>query len=686
MAVLVVGVAACEWAGWPFLQRPLQLAMRKATGVQVDVDGSFRAHLFWRPGLQISHLRLGSAQGVNVPYLLDGQDVDLRWHWSDIWQWQRGHDVLRLRRLHAGTLQAYLSREADGRASWQLVPATRSGAVTRDTAGNLPRIGSLAVREGHVVIDDRPLQARVVVELKGEAVSATRQAGDSAIQSTMYGATATGTYRALPLKLQAWSGAALPLLLDAADSDAPAQSVPLRVEGQLGETRLLFDGSAGALLGDWRMDGQLRLRGPSLARVGDPVGLTLPQTAPFDVAGRLSQAGGVWRLQVDSGVVGRSRLGGDFRYDTRVSPGLLTGRLAGPVLALADLGPAVGTPVRGQGEAPRPRPARVLPQRDFDLPSLRAMNADLQVTIDELDLGTPALAPLRELRTHVRLDGGVLRLGELQAVVAGGQMSGTTQLDGRGELAQWNADLKFRAVDIAGWIRGLQADGSAPAQGSSGLKAQRQAAAQGGDQPVQSYLTGAMTADLQVQGRGRSTAAILGSLQGQARLSLRDGTISHLVTELAGLDLAQALGVLIRGDQPLPLRCARVELAVQNGVATPRVAVLDNRDSTVRVDGHIDLRDESLALRAVARPKDFSPLSLRTPVVVGGTLSQPVVGIEGGRLATRGVVAAVLAAIAAPAAALIPFIDPGGGEKSDPCAAPAPKGEAPAVAASPASR
>jgi uncharacterized protein involved in outer membrane biogenesis len=134
-----------------------------------------------------------------------------------------------------------------------------------------------------------------------------------------------------------------------------------------------------------------------------------------------------------------------------------------------------------------------------------------------------------------------------------------------------------------------------------------------------------------------------------------------------GLDLAQALGVLIRGDHPLPLNCARFDLQARNGVLEPRLAVIDNRDTTVRIDGNVNLQDESLALRLVARPKDWSPLSLRTPITVSGTLGKPDVGIEGRRLAGRVIGALALGAAAGPAAAVIPLIEPGDKNAGDPC-------------------
>jgi uncharacterized protein involved in outer membrane biogenesis len=307
------------------------------------------------------------------------------------------------------------------------------------------------------------------------------------------------------------------------------------------------------------------------------------------------------------------------------------------------------------------------------------MDADVNVAIDEVDFGTDAMAPLKGLKTRIHLDAGVLRLDDLQASVSGGQFKGMTQLDANAQPAKWQARLDVAGVDIAGWMRGMRKDAAPPAPSANATKAlkkEREQARQGGEQAVRSYVTGVLSAKLDVRGAGNSTADILGSLNGPVDLTLRDGTISHLATEAMGLDLAQALGVLIRGDHPLPLNCARFDMVARNGVLEPRLAVIDNRDSTVRIDGHVNLRDESMALRLVAKPKDWSPLSLRTPITVTGTLGNPDVGIEGRRLAGRVLGALALGAAAGPAAAVIPLIEQGDKTGGDPCVlvatAPAP--------------
>lgn len=693
------GVAIGEASGWPVLRGPLQRQASRAAGVPVQFDGAFQLRLLAGPGLaggwlRVGRLQVGPAQGVPAPHLLQAEGALLAWRWTDLWRWSRGRAdtppvPLRIAALTAQTLDLRLLRLADGRATWALGSGARPAVPAQ--AAPLPRVGRLQLGRGQVVVDDAltrtVLQARVQGGEGGEGGEgggAGEVAGDGGIAATPaappngYTARITGRWQALPLDLALRTGGALPLLQDDADGSPGSPALALRVEGTAGAARLLFDGEAAALLGNRRLAGTLRFSGPSLAAVGAPLGLTLPRTPAFQLQGRLAQTAGLWHLQADSATIGRSALGGDFHVDTRSSPPRLAGQLRGSRLLLADLGPAVGTPGEGRGlgpdTAPPPvAPGKLLPQRGFDLPALRAMDAGVAVAIDTLDLGSRALAPLQAVRGRVLLQGGVLQLQGLQAGVAGGQVAADTRLDGRASPARWSLDLRVQHLDMAGWVRALQAPAATPApqaRGSAALQRERRAARQGGDQPVRSYLTGLLDGHAQLQGQGTSTAQILATLQGRASLQLQEGTLSHLVTEAAGIDLAQVLGVLVRGDRPLPLRCARAELTVDNGLVLLRRAVLDNADSTLRLDGQVDLRTEALALRARSRPKDFSPLALRAPLLVTGTLARPQLGLDGRALGARAAAAAALAVVAAPLAALLPFVDTGADPAGDPCADP----------------
>ena len=390
------------------------------------------------------------------------------------------------------------------------------------------------------------------------------------------------------------------------------------------------------------LTGVFTLAGPSLAAVGDPLGITLPTTPAFRTEGRIAKRGQVWNAVFDSAHIGASRLTGAFTYDAGRTKPILAGRLGGSKLLLADLGPAIGS--KGQAPAaPRPRAAkasgRVLPDREFDLPSLGAMDANILIDVAEVDLGTSYLEPLRPLRAHLTLADAVLRLDDIETRTAQGRLAGTVQLDGRAARAVWTTALRVNDVRLERWVKQVRADGGPP------------------------YVSGRLRGVINLRGEGRSTAQILGSLKGNVGLQLRDGKISHLVIESAGIDIAQALGLMVRGDKSLDVLCGVADLQATAGVLRPRTFVIDTTDSTVSMDGSISLVNESMDLRAVVSPKDFSPLTLRTPVHVRGSLGEPKVSLEKGPLA-RQLAASALLALVTPVAALLPLIDPG-----DPAAA-----------------
>lgn len=651
VGVVVLVIAAGEISGWPFLRGPLQSALTSAAKVPVKLDGDFHVRFLWRPTLQVGHLEVAPASGVKGPpvaHLLDATAVDLRWSWLDLWRWRRGAP-LRLTRLHAGTLDSQLVRDAEGHATWQVGgdPAVhKADDAQRSALDSLPRIGSLQIGDGLVVLKDAITDTDLQVEIKGGEGSKVSNGG--------YMATAKGRYQKLPLDLKVSSGAVLPLLSDADGSDAgDAQAgIDFSLEGTAGAAQIEFKGKAAAVFGARQLDGSLTFSGPSLAQVGEPLGITLPRTPAFALQGRLAHNDGVWKLKADKATIGSSALDGDFSYDTRTRPGRLTGRLGGKRLALADLGPAIGGPTSDTEKPVTAAADRVLPDRRFDLPSLRGMTADVRIDIGELDLGSDFIGPLNQLKTQLTLDDAVLRLQHLSATVAGGDFAGSSSLDARKELAKWILKLRFSAVDVSQWVQGLKT-GAKPGSGKP-----------------QAYVTGKLQGDLDVAGAGNSTAQIIGNLNGKAMLRIDDGSISHLLTEAAGLDLAQALGMLIKGDQSLPMRCARAQMEVTNGTVKIDRMVIDNADSTIRAAGRINLQQESLALMAASRPKDFSPLSLNSTVFITGKIKSPSVSIDAGKLAAKAAGAAVLGAVAGPLAAVLPFLEFGdSNDKADVCAA-----------------
>ncbi len=645
LAALLLAFVAAEAAGWPFMAGPMERALSKALDRRVSFSTTpeaaplVRIHLLGGLRINAPQIEIGAPVWSSAPHLLMAREAQLHLAYIDLWRAYRS-GVLRVRDLQAAALDVQLERLADGRASWQFGAAKPTPPDT-SAVPTLPRFDHLKVGDGRLQLHDVPMV--VDADANFSLVEATEaNDGRTGIGAPGLQLRAQGTYRKLPLKIDLRAAGLTPAMV----SGAQALPLPVSIDAHVGRATVVFKGTATDALNFAGLEGDYTMQGPSLAAVGDPVGVTLPTTGPFNATGRIAKRGEVWNVLVAQAGIGSSRLSGAFTFDRGPAVPLLAGRLSGTRLAMADLGPAIGTRVPGStpGNAPANDTAsptgRTLPDRPFDLPSLRAMNANVLIDIDTVDLGSGLLEPLKPLRAHLVLADAVLVLRDIDARTGQGRLAGTVQLDGRStSIAQWNADVRWDGVRLESWVHQARANNAAP------------------------YVSGAMKGEARVAGQGKSTAAILGSLRGGVRAQVSDGTISHLLVEAAGLDLAQGLGVLIKGDDALPVQCLVADMVADQGVLRPRALVIDTRDSTLWLDGSVSLATEALELDAHVAPKDFSPFALRTPVHLRGTFRAPRVTLDAGRLGAR-VGAAALLGLINPVAALIPFIDTGSADEA----------------------
>jgi hypothetical protein len=641
-AAVLVAFGVCEAMGWPFLAGPMQrwlggvLDRRVALSADRMQPPQTTIHLFGGITIATAYLEIGAPRWSTAPRMLTAHDAKVRVGYADLWRASRGAE-LRIHELSARQLDGRLERLADGRASWQFGDGARS-ADPSAALTHFPAFGRLQVDAGTMTYRDTLLE--VDLDSTFSLVDETRAApADAGVAPASAGLTfnAKGSYRKNPLTIDARAAGVLSLV---GDDRAPTEW-PVEFRARIGAVTITFKGSATDAIHLDSLAGRFSVQGPSLATAGDLLRVTLPTTAPFRTGGLLVKRGKTWYAVIEQAQIGASRLSGAFTYDRQPRVPMLAGRLTGSTLLLADLGPAIGTVVASasasaaSAKPPRSASRRVLPNRPFDLPSLRAMDANVLVDIDSLDLGSSILEPLRPLRAHLVLADGVLTLRELDARTGQGTLAGTVRLDGREAQARWSADLRWAGVHLESWIHQVRRKkGASP------------------------YATGELDGQVRVAGEGGSTAAILGSLQGGMRMQLANGTISHLAVEAAGLDIAQALGVYIKGDDALPILCNLAAIDVNKGVLRPSALVLDTRDSTLWADGSLSLATETIDMRVIVAPKDFSPLALRTPLHLRGSFADPSVSIEKGKVGVRLAAAAVLALVN-PLAALIPLVDVG---------------------------
>ncbi len=652
VGALVIGVIACEVAGWPFLAKPVERVLGRTLERDVQLgnqDSRATVRFFGRLKVNVPHLQIGAPEWSKQPFFLQARNAQMHLSYGDLWRAKKGAP-LDIDLLRADNLVVHAERMADGRASWVFGSLQKPQEEKEGKPNVFPTVRELRVNEGQLTYFDEPLKADIVAKLalsEGEAgvqQPVPKSQGSQPLPVALRGliASAEGTYGPAKLSANLRTAGVTPLLR----SDTAAPSVPVVLELKANKASLTFNGTVTDIFKLSDLAGQFRVSGPSLAAAGDPLGVTLPTTGAFVLAGRINKDGKVWKVSADDATVGSTKLKGDFTYDMNPQVPLLSGKVTSPRLLLADLAPTIGGEP-GADAAPPPKTkappsARVLPDKEFDLPSLRVMNADVQMAFDRVELGALFALPLQPLKTHLTLKDGKLRLNDLVATTADGSLRGSVALDGTRDVALWNADLRWSGVKLEQWLKQKRANGGPP------------------------FVSGNLVGHAKLEGQGRSTAQILGSLDGTVATTIRKGQVSHLIIEAAGLDLAQALGVFIKGDKPLPVSCALADLKAEKGVLTTRTLVVDTSDSTVWAEGSISMKDEALDLKATVAPKDFSPLALRTPVHVKGAFNAPKISIEKAPLARR-VAGAALLAVVNPIAALLPLFDKGENDDPDSC-------------------
>lgn len=631
-------------------------------------------------------------------------------------------EPIAIRALDVARLDLVLLRRADGTANWQ------SGAPRREPAEplTLPEFGRLVVRDATVRIDDAKTDLQLDARIRTRegarlaaggapapgtpaSPAAAGQAGPSpapaaspstsaapaspaspaaaaspaspaapaagaAAAATGLQATASGHYGRSTVQAELATSGLMPLI----GQDADAPPLPFELKLEVGAARLELEGRTRDVARLTSLDARFRLDGPSLAAVGDAVDVTLPSTAPFDMRGRIRRDGSRWSADVASLAVGSSRLAGEFAYDTAPRPPLLTGALRGERLHLPDLAPAFGhqpgdgaqaakaakaapagrgksrakpTPhPRGAASAPQPDDGkrRVLPQRPFDTPSLKAMDADVRIALGRVDLGSAKIGAFAPLNGHLRLKDQVLSVDKLLASASGGELRGAITMDAREKVPAWSGDLRWGGVRLERFVR---------VKPDEPIDAERPGA-------PNSYVSGVFGGTAKLRGRGNSAATLLGSLDGATDWWVRDGRMSHLLLEVAGIDLAESLGLVLGGDETLPVGCAVARLALRDGAAKFEAGVIDTKDTTLLISGGLSLAHETLALDLRARPKDYSLAALRSPVHIGGSFAEPDVNVDKRPIALRLGAAAALAALVGPMASVLALIDLGEEEKA----------------------
>lgn len=657
--LIVAAIVLVATFDWNRLKPTINERASAALGRPFAIDGDLAVHWRrdrgnggWLPGpvFVAKDLRIDNPEWAREKQFAHLQQVEFRLSLLALLAHRISIPHVRL-----GRPTVHLEKDGARRNNWTFAFARDDGAAPSNWTFEL---GDVAFDAGRITLRDPADRIDVAVEVDplGRPIAfadvtgkaADQPAARARMQDFAFGFKASGTYNAAQVSGSGKTGGVLALR-------RAGSAFPLQADLRVGDVRIALAGSVTDPRSPDAVDLQLRLAGDSMAHLYPVIGVTLPDTPPFETDGHLTIA---FRTGANSftydgfnGRVGGSDLHGTLTYEQRAPRPKLSGKLWSEKLQFADLGPLIGldtgdqskasaaTPPGGKDAPKRRAGGKVLPDVPFRTERWQAMDAD--VAFNGKRIVREGSLPISDLQAHVVLDGGALALAPLDFGFAGGKARSTVRLDGR--KGPMKGEVKLEA-------RGLELRELFPR-----MKTMRDA-------------LGQLSVDAALSATGNSIAALLGSSNGELKLVMNDGVVSRELMELAGLNVGNYVVVKLFGDEPVEINCAAADFAAKDGVLESRLAVFDTENALIDIDGTVNFASEALDLDITPHTKGLRIFSLRSPLYVKGTLGNPDVGVHSGQLLLRGGGAVALGVAAAPAAALLALVAPSNGEDDNPCA------------------
>lgn len=629
LSLAIASVALIVMTDWRWLRGPVERLASNQAERQLHIDGDFSVQLGW-PYARVAatRIRVVNPSWARVENLLTADAAEFNVHLPSFFRLRLDIRDVRLQRPVLA-----LERNAVGAESWTF------GDTDRGTE-KIFNVGNIHVELGRLTYDDL-LQGTSI-----QAEVATTGADDSKAGSAVGGTGAIfalhGQWHDLALEARGQMGITI---------GAPAgnKSLPLRLTATLGATSIEADGMITSLARLEGADMRVAIKGANLADMHRHLGLTLPATGGYKLAGRLTHQGSRWRFADFSGNFGNSDVQGTIDVDTGGVRPLLRGAITSERLHLDDLAPMIGmkpsTPGRGTrlpsgapssgsvrtatSSSPRQTAAttRVLPAEPFR-PD-RWTYAEAQVAFTATRIHRTQGLPLDNFVTFIRLQDAVVTLDPFDFGLAGGHLAGTVTLDGRQSPIRAAARLHVRKVLLN---QLFPANAALP------------------------DATGHVHGEIALAGAGDAVGSMLGAAGGRMSFGVVDGHVRRRVLEQLTWKIPVDLALNTRGDEMVPIRCGIANFEVERGVVRTTTLFVDTDVVAVRGSGRVDLARETLDVTLTPQAKQRSLLRVRAPLQVAGTLAHPAVGVDVAAVVGTSIGAVVLG-IVNPFLALLPLVD-----------------------------
>jgi len=644
-ALLIALLIVSLLFNWNAFRPLLAHEIAAKTGRPTSIDGDLKVHLFsWTPSAEINGLSVANptwaAQNVMFAARRISVSVSLGWL-------LRGQVVIPQLELIEPTIN--LQRDSKARASWELGSAAGQPNGNKKPA-RIPTIRRLLIQNGKMHVLDEIRRLRFAGSLAAAEESGVENASAFKIE-------AKGSLNNKPFSLDGAGGP----LLNLEPNKPYTFSLHVAASDIELETHVTLPKPFDLRL----LDVQFVVSGNDLADGYYLTGLALPNTPPYRLAALVHASNTTYSLDNLSGRLGSSDIAGKVVVEAGGVRPKLTAKLTSNTLNIVDIAPTLGQPANGAGglnaanapdqaqaaklrrssnrkramavpETGATQSGLLLPDADLQINRVRGMDADVAYKAKAV---TAPKVPMKEVSFHLVLEDGLLTMDPLSFVLDHGKFSGSVRIDARRDVPQTNIDMAIEGVDL------------------SQFKTKTM---------TEPPLSGSLLGRFKIHGAGTSIHKLASTMDGEISVVIPHGEINEALAELTGINVTRGLGLLLKKDEnKTSIRCGVLDFQAQQGVLSAKNLFVDTTDVLIQGGGDIQLDSEALNLAIHGDPKKLRLTRVRSPITVKGTLRHPAVGVDVGKLAGQGAVAAALGTLLTPVAALIAFIDPGRAKDKD---------------------
>jgi AsmA family protein len=341
------------------------------------------------------------------------------------------------------------------------------------------------------------------------------------------------------------------------------------------------------------VDAKFDAEGEDLRDMYFLVGITLPNTGPFKLQGRVARRGGETTFNDLKVASGQSDVHGRISLDTeKDGRTLVRADLDSTLLRLADVG------LRAAGRDPHPdAQPKLFSDVRLVTPAARRLDANGRYNIHRLVLSRVEVA---DVSAPFTIQHGRIKASPVTGNFMGGRIVLRLDADANQRPASARVEMTFNDLDLAK----MPSKSEPP--------------------PYDGFLR----VQIHAEGRGDSLHALAADANGTLSAQVARGAMRASLAELTGVDL-RGLGLVMTGShREVPVPCAAADFEIHTGVMDVVRFSIDSEIVAISGQGRVLLDPETLDLKLHGEPKGLHLMRLKAPVLVQGTMLQPKFSID----------------------------------------------------------